>query len=458
MAATAAPSNPFFGNRVIKKSENVQIREDFNPFKVSKVPDAKSVGPMWAFSGKPYRQHFVGPAAGGAMDDGTGLFVPVHPVSCSLACILVLRHLSRASAASPGSDAHVRGRKEGWWVAQGRCLALADLVHSSRPPSAWSISPMAAEDLTSILAVVSLSREECHTAVSLAWCKRCRWRPTCRAVPCPTAPCLSSSWVRCPSRHPCTSTAHPLKTCTARRWATCHPHLPGSSSSSLCPCRLPRAQQAAALLLDPHRRISNNNKKANHHRQANRRIWAATIRVPASPVLGCSILLTLAGAVRSSRTVDRRDSRRDSREGQDQQPSPGPLRAVLPPPPDVDATATQHAGKSKILHTLQKVGISVSIERVCDHERKTMSFHRVNSFLDEFLGHALRLPRAETLACSKRFEAVKSSLFRRRGRGEVLLPEREEASMVEVGLLHLVQPGLGRDEGQRLDSIVEPLM
>ncbi|EST05555.1 Ataxin 2, SM domain protein [Kalmanozyma brasiliensis GHG001] len=76
--SAAASANPFFGNRVIKKSDNVHIREDFNPFKVSKVPDAKSVGPMWAFSGKPYRQHFVAPPAGGAMDDGTGLFVPAH--------------------------------------------------------------------------------------------------------------------------------------------------------------------------------------------------------------------------------------------------------------------------------------------------------------------------------------------------------------------------------------------
>ncbi|CDR99469.1 related to PBP1-Pab1p interacting protein [Sporisorium scitamineum] len=81
--STAAPANPFFGNRVIKKTTSgtgsLHIREDFNPFKVTKVPDAKSVGPMWAFSGKPYRQHFVVPPPGGPMDDGTGLFVPSHP-------------------------------------------------------------------------------------------------------------------------------------------------------------------------------------------------------------------------------------------------------------------------------------------------------------------------------------------------------------------------------------------
>ncbi|TKY85749.1 hypothetical protein EX895_005289 [Sporisorium graminicola] len=80
--STTSPANPFFGNRVIKKntsgSGSLHIREDFNAFKVSKVPDAKSVGPMWAFSGKPYRQHFVVPPPGGPMDDGTGLFVPNH--------------------------------------------------------------------------------------------------------------------------------------------------------------------------------------------------------------------------------------------------------------------------------------------------------------------------------------------------------------------------------------------
>ncbi|KAJ9479150.1 PAB1-binding protein 1 [Pseudozyma hubeiensis] len=74
----ASPVNPFFGNRVIKKaSDGLSVRNDFNPFKVTKVPDAKSVGPMWAFSGKPYRQHFV-VTAPGAVDDGSGLFVPTH--------------------------------------------------------------------------------------------------------------------------------------------------------------------------------------------------------------------------------------------------------------------------------------------------------------------------------------------------------------------------------------------
>lgn len=76
--APATPSNPFYGNQVLKKpaagSGHLHVREDFNPFKVSKVPDAKSIGPMWAFSGKPYRQHFV--LAGPPMDDGSGMFIP----------------------------------------------------------------------------------------------------------------------------------------------------------------------------------------------------------------------------------------------------------------------------------------------------------------------------------------------------------------------------------------------
>ncbi|GAC71822.1 protein interacting with poly(A)-binding protein [Moesziomyces antarcticus T-34] len=74
--SAAAPANPFFGNRIIKKSNTpLHIRDDFNPFKVSKVPDAKAVGPMWAFSGKSYRQHFVVAPPGALMDDGSGLYV-----------------------------------------------------------------------------------------------------------------------------------------------------------------------------------------------------------------------------------------------------------------------------------------------------------------------------------------------------------------------------------------------
>ncbi|PWN46849.1 hypothetical protein IE53DRAFT_288447 [Violaceomyces palustris] len=85
--APAVPVNPFFGTRVLKRSTSqspIHIREDFNPWKVSKVPDAKSIGPMWAFTGKPYRQHFVvaGPSAGGLApleDGGSGGFPHVVP-------------------------------------------------------------------------------------------------------------------------------------------------------------------------------------------------------------------------------------------------------------------------------------------------------------------------------------------------------------------------------------------
>ncbi|KAN0064983.1 poly(A)-binding protein binding protein [Thecaphora frezii] len=71
----AVPVNKFFGNRILKKpstSASLHVREDFNPFKVSKVPDAKSIAPMWAFSGKPYRQHFVVAGPQMPFDDGSG--------------------------------------------------------------------------------------------------------------------------------------------------------------------------------------------------------------------------------------------------------------------------------------------------------------------------------------------------------------------------------------------------
>lgn len=55
----ATATNPFFGNRPIKKTPaTLHVREEFNPFKTGKVPDASTIGPMWGFTGKPYRQLF----------------------------------------------------------------------------------------------------------------------------------------------------------------------------------------------------------------------------------------------------------------------------------------------------------------------------------------------------------------------------------------------------------------
>ncbi|PWY99768.1 hypothetical protein BCV70DRAFT_112911 [Testicularia cyperi] len=82
-ASAAKPANPFFGNRTLKKpssgSGSLHVRDDFNSFKVSKVPDAKSVGPMWAFSGKPYRQHFVLATEEGAAMYMVGPSGVMHP-------------------------------------------------------------------------------------------------------------------------------------------------------------------------------------------------------------------------------------------------------------------------------------------------------------------------------------------------------------------------------------------
>ncbi|CAD6888786.1 unnamed protein product [Tilletia controversa] len=63
-AATTAPppANPFFGNRVLKRPPShtpLHVREEFNPFKVSKVPEAVSISPEWRFTGKNYRQLFT---------------------------------------------------------------------------------------------------------------------------------------------------------------------------------------------------------------------------------------------------------------------------------------------------------------------------------------------------------------------------------------------------------------
>jgi len=64
------PPNPFFGNRPIKKS-NVNVKDDFNPFKHNKVAEAAGVSAVWPYSGKRYSlmypppHHAHGPQHGG---------------------------------------------------------------------------------------------------------------------------------------------------------------------------------------------------------------------------------------------------------------------------------------------------------------------------------------------------------------------------------------------------------
>lgn len=61
IATPPIPQNPFFGLRVPKKlisSTPFRLRDDFDPFKLSKVPEASSVLSSWEFTGKPYRQLF----------------------------------------------------------------------------------------------------------------------------------------------------------------------------------------------------------------------------------------------------------------------------------------------------------------------------------------------------------------------------------------------------------------
>lgn len=78
----AVPVNPFFGTRVIKKSQApLHVRDDFNLFKTGKVPDASTVGPKWAFSGKSYRQlfHAIPPEdTSGPVPSGANAAGPSH--------------------------------------------------------------------------------------------------------------------------------------------------------------------------------------------------------------------------------------------------------------------------------------------------------------------------------------------------------------------------------------------
>jgi hypothetical protein len=59
-ATSAVPNNPFFGTRVIKKTP-VNIKDDFNPFKHSKVVDASHISASWPYNGKRYMQMYPTP-------------------------------------------------------------------------------------------------------------------------------------------------------------------------------------------------------------------------------------------------------------------------------------------------------------------------------------------------------------------------------------------------------------
>ncbi|KAF5382099.1 hypothetical protein D9615_004336 [Tricholomella constricta] len=53
--------NPFFGTRPIKKSQLVNIKDDFNPFKHNKVVEAAQISGLWPYNGKRYAQMFPQP-------------------------------------------------------------------------------------------------------------------------------------------------------------------------------------------------------------------------------------------------------------------------------------------------------------------------------------------------------------------------------------------------------------
>jgi len=57
----SATPNPFFGTRPIKKSTPVAIKDDFNPFKHNKVPEASTISAVWPYNGKRYILMFPPP-------------------------------------------------------------------------------------------------------------------------------------------------------------------------------------------------------------------------------------------------------------------------------------------------------------------------------------------------------------------------------------------------------------
>ncbi|THH09159.1 hypothetical protein EW145_g2218 [Phellinidium pouzarii] len=58
---TPPTPNPFFGSQIIKKGPPVNVKDDFNPFKLAKVHEAKTIGSNWPYNGKRYMQMFPPP-------------------------------------------------------------------------------------------------------------------------------------------------------------------------------------------------------------------------------------------------------------------------------------------------------------------------------------------------------------------------------------------------------------
>lgn len=58
----STPAHPFFGHRELKNRPSavpVRVRDDFKVWKMKKVPEASAVAPLWPYTGRPFRQHFV---------------------------------------------------------------------------------------------------------------------------------------------------------------------------------------------------------------------------------------------------------------------------------------------------------------------------------------------------------------------------------------------------------------
>ncbi|KAF9450887.1 hypothetical protein P691DRAFT_422938 [Macrolepiota fuliginosa MF-IS2] len=69
--------NPFFGVRPIKKSSVTHIKDDFSPFKNSKVAEPNQIAPSWPYHGKRYIQMF--PTAPHPPPHPTHMVPPVPP-------------------------------------------------------------------------------------------------------------------------------------------------------------------------------------------------------------------------------------------------------------------------------------------------------------------------------------------------------------------------------------------
>lgn len=96
------PPNPFFGTKPFKRSAAVNVRDDFNPHKLTKVGDSTAYLPHWPYSGKPYRFLFPqDPSSSMSSSDSLNYGGGYHPDGMAPSAISLAAGMAPPHAVSP---------------------------------------------------------------------------------------------------------------------------------------------------------------------------------------------------------------------------------------------------------------------------------------------------------------------------------------------------------------------